>query len=86
MLEEYVEKAWEMLKEFPRISPQLIARKFKLDLNYARRVCEQVWLRQHNEAKLAASMLENEGFPAQLQKGATRQNLEKFKGKKKKSA
>lgn len=85
MIEEYVQKAWDLLKEFNRVTPHLIARKFKLDLEFARKVCHLVWLRQHKEARLAAAMLDNDGFPSQLQVGAARRNLEKFKGKKKKS-
>lgn len=80
MIEEYIEKSWELLKEFKRITPPLIARKFKLNLDFAQKVCEQVWLRQNREARLAAMELENYGFDAQLQRVAKR-NLEKFKKK-----
>ena len=85
MIEEYIEKAWDLLKEFQRITPILVARKFRLDLAFAQRVCEQVWLRQNREARAAALELENYGFDSQLQR-VDKQNLEKFKGKRKKSS
>lgn len=80
MIEEYIEKSWELLNEFKRITPPLIARKFKLDMAFAQRVCHQVWLRQNREARLAAMELEHYGFDAQLQRVA-KKNLEKFKRK-----
>lgn len=82
MMEEYVEKAWALLQTCKSINPHVVARKFKLNLAFAQRVCEAVWLRQHKEARAAASLLENDGFPSQLQATANRKNLEKFKGKK----
>lgn len=82
MIEEYIEKAWELLNEFKRITPILVARKFKLEMKFAQKVCEQVWLRQNREAREAAMELENYGFDSQLQRVA-KKNLEKFKRKEK---
>jgi len=81
MLEEYVQKAYELLKTMKRITPCLIARKFKLDLAFAEKVCHQTWLMHRQEARLAASELENGGFPCQLQIKAIEKNLERFKKK-----
>lgn len=81
MIEDYIQKAWNLLKEFRRITPLLIARKFKLRLEYAQKVCQHVWLRQHITARQAAVGLDNFGFPPQLQ-NVVKKNLERFKRKK----
>jgi hypothetical protein len=82
MLEEYVEKAYLLLKVFPKITPALIMRKFKVTLEAANKICAQVWLRQHKEARAAAAEIDCE-WPAQMDSVRSK-NLAKFKGKKKK--
>jgi hypothetical protein len=79
MLEEYVQKALEIAKEYNRITAPLLMRKLKITGEFAQKVCHQVWLIQRKEAMEAASELDNYGFNPQMQCKARRKNLEKFK-------
>jgi hypothetical protein len=82
MMEEYIEKAYLLLKVFPKITPALIMRKFKVTLEAANKICARVWLRQHKEARAAAAEIDCE-WPAQMDSVRSK-NLAKFKRKKKK--
>lgn len=51
MFEDYEEKAFSFLKEFRRITPPLIMRRFHLNYDAALKICCKVWLRQRLEAR-----------------------------------
>lgn len=59
MIEDYIEKAYELLKIHRRISPPLLMRKFKIKYDMARKICNKVALRSHLEAKKLAKEVEN---------------------------
>lgn len=60
MFENYEEKAFSFLKEFRRITPFLIMRRFHLKYDAALKICCKVWLRQHLEARKLTKEWEND--------------------------
>jgi hypothetical protein len=83
MLEEYVQKALEIAKEYRRVTAPLLMRKLKITGEFAEKVCHQVWLIQRKEARAAAAKIDC-NWPAQMDRVRVR-NLEKIKRKKKKT-
>lgn len=57
MMEIYEQKAWNLLKDFRRITPALLMRRFKIKGEFASKICQKIWLRQHAEARMAASKI-----------------------------
>lgn len=82
MLEEYVQKALEIAKEYKRVTAPLLMRKLKITGEFAQQVCHQVWIIQRNEARAAAAELDCD-CPPQMDKVKVR-NIEKIKRKKNK--
>lgn len=58
MFENLEEEAYKLLKEFRRISPHLLMRRFHLTGEMARILCLKVWMRQHKEARVLIKGLE----------------------------
>lgn len=61
MFENYENEALDLLKQFKRISPFLIMRKFKLSHEAANKICQKIWLRQHLEARKLMKDFNNRG-------------------------
>lgn len=80
-MSEYEQKSWDLLGEFTRITPHIIMRRFKLTMDFAKILCQKIWVRQNKEARELQSKLELEWKP-QLDK-VKLNNLEKIRRKRK---
>ena len=54
MLENLEESVWEFSKNFPKVTPFLIMRKFRVTFVKAKTLCQKVWDRKHLEARKMA--------------------------------
>jgi|FreactTroBogLake_1042271.scaffolds.fasta_scaffold34893_2 predicted protein tyrosine phosphatase len=54
MTEEMIEQAYQMLNEYPKVTPLLVMRRLGINADMANAVCARVWLRQHLEARKLA--------------------------------
>lgn len=58
MMEEYMEKAYELSQVHRRISPAMLVRKFEINHAMASKICNKVSLRRHLEARKLAREIE----------------------------
>jgi hypothetical protein len=57
-MKDLLEEAFKLLKQFGRVTPPLLMRRFKITWNYASKLRDKVNLRQHNEARELAKRIE----------------------------
>lgn len=53
------ERVYIELKGFRKISPLLVMKKYKLSEDLASKICRDIWLKQHLEAREWAKDIEN---------------------------
>lgn len=53
-LENIDDQVYLLLQKFGRVSPLMLMRKFKINWQYAQKLCEKARLKQHNHAKSLA--------------------------------
>ncbi len=58
LLLSLTDKAFTDLASFKKISPILIMKKYHLSEDLAKKICQNVWLRQHKEAREMARSVE----------------------------
>lgn len=58
-IEDLEEQAYEIAKQHLRISPHFFMRKFKLNYESAKDLCNRIRLRQHLEARRMHKEMEN---------------------------
>jgi len=80
MIEDILEKAYELSKKQRRLSPVFLMRKLKITFKCSQKICHIIWLRIYKEARETASKLEFNGWPAQLDE-CRKKNIKKFKRK-----
>lgn len=84
MMDNYVQKAWEIQSECRRrISPIFLMRKLKINYDFAFKICCKIRLRMHLEARAMAKEIDFE-WPSQLDKVKLK-NIENLKIKKEKN-
>jgi ribosomal protein S25 len=57
-IEDLSDRAYTELKKFKKISTILVMKKYQLNEDAARKICQNVWLRQHIEAREMAKGIE----------------------------
>lgn len=60
MFENIEEEAYKLLNEFKRVTPALLMRRFKLNCDFAQKLCEKIIRRQNLEARNLAKRIVND--------------------------